>query len=86
MKKVLLLLSVVVVLVVGVGFYRGWFALSSQSRDTESNKVDMNLTLDRGKVKDDVEEVKDKTTELVHKTTAKAKDLGDRARDKVKSE
>lgn len=85
MKKVLLVLIVLAILVVGVGFYRGWFALSSRSPDAESNKVDINLTVDRGKVKKDVEEVKDKTKELAHKTTEEAKDLGDRARDKGKS-
>jgi hypothetical protein len=58
--------------------------LSSPHR-VESNKFDINLTVDRGKVKKDVEEVKDKTKELAHKTTAEAKVLGDRARDKGKS-
>jgi major membrane immunogen (membrane-anchored lipoprotein) len=85
MKKLFFVLMVLVILVVGVGFYRGWFALSSENRDTENNKTDINLTVDRGKVKEDVQEVKDKTGELAHKTTAEAKDLGDRARDKVKS-
>jgi major membrane immunogen (membrane-anchored lipoprotein) len=85
MKKLSVVLMVLVILVVGVGFYRGWFALSSENRDTENNKTDINLTVDRGKVKEDVQEVKDKTRELAHKTTAEAKDLGDRARDKVKS-
>jgi len=85
MKKLSLVLIGLLILVVGLGFYRGWFALSSQSRDAESNKVDINLTVDRAKVKKDVEEVKDKTKELANKTTGEAKDLGDRARDKVKS-
>jgi len=85
MKKLFVVVTVLVILVVGVGFYRGWFALSSENRDTENNKTDINLTVDRGKVKEDVQEVKDKTGELAHKTTAEAKDLGDRARDKVKS-
>jgi len=85
MKKLSLVLIVLAILVVGVGFYRGWFALSSQNQDAESNKTDINLTVDRGKVKEDVQEVKDKTTELAKKGTAEVKDLGNRARDKVKS-
>jgi major membrane immunogen (membrane-anchored lipoprotein) len=85
MKKLTFVLTVLVILVVGVGFSRGWFALSNQSQDTESNKTDINLTVDRGKVKEDVQEMKDKTAELAHKTSAEAKDLGDQARDKVKS-
>ena len=53
---------------------QGWFALSSP-RDTESNKVNINLTVDPDKAKADAEKVKDKTTEL-----------GDRARDTVKQD
>jgi hypothetical protein len=85
MKKVSLLLSVLVIFVVVLGFYRGWFALSSQTRDTESNKVDINLTVDRGKVREDAEKVKDETTKLANKISTEAKDLGGRARDEVKS-
>ena len=65
MKKALFVLLLVLV---GVGFYRGWFALSSHGRD-ESNKVGVNLTVDPDKAKEDAEKVKDKTT-----------DLGERAR------
>jgi cell division protein YceG involved in septum cleavage len=85
MKKLFFVLIVLAILVVGLGFYRGWFALSSRSPDTDNNKVDINLTVDRGKVKKDVEEVKDKTKALANKTTEKAKNLGDRSSDTVKS-
>ena len=71
MKKVLFVL---LLCVVGIGLYRGWFVLTSHSRD-ESNKVDVNLTVDPDKAKEDAEKVKDKTTEL-----------GDRARDTVKQD
>ena len=71
MKK---LLFVLVLVLVGVGFYRGWFSLSSHGRD-ESNKVGVNLTVDPDKAKEDAEKVIDKTTEL-----------GDRARDSVKQD
>ena len=50
--------------VVGPGFYRGWFVLSSHSRDTGSHKVDVNLTVDPDKMKEDAESVKDKANEL----------------------
>jgi hypothetical protein len=79
-------LVVLVLCVVAFGFYRGWFALSSPGRGTESNKVNVNLSMDGDKVKDDVESVKEKATELTGKATEGAKDLGDQARDKVKSE
>jgi hypothetical protein len=84
-KKLSFVLIVIVILAVGLGFYRGWFAMSSRSADAESDKVDVNLTVDRSKVKQDAQEVKDKTKELANKATAEAKDLGGRARDKVTS-
>ena len=69
MKKVLFVL---LLCVVGIGLYRGWFVLTSHSRD-ESNKVDVNLTVDPDKAKEDAAKVKDETT-----------DLGERARGTVK--
>jgi len=79
-------LVVLVLCLVGFGFYRGWFVLSSPGRGTESNKVDVNLSMDGDKVKEDVVTAKEKATELTGKVTEEAKDLGDQARDKVKSE
>jgi hypothetical protein len=66
MKKLCSLLIVLAILVAGLGFYRGWFTLSS-GRHVESNKVDVNLTVDRDKVNEDAEKLKDKTTELTGK-------------------
>jgi hypothetical protein len=71
MKKVLFAL---LLCVVGIGLYSGQFVLTSHSGD-ESNKVDVNLTVDPDKAKEDAEKVIDKTTEL-----------GDRARDSVKQD
>ena len=80
--KVVGVLVVLVLCVVVVGFYRGWFSLSSDGSGTESNKV--TLTVDSDKVKDDAERVQDKTTELAGKASDEAKELGDQARDSVK--
>ena len=81
MKKLSIVLFVIVLLVVGVGFYRGWFALSSGSPDAGSNKVDVNLTMDRDKIKEDAETVKKKATELTGKVTEEASKLGGQATD-----
>lgn len=64
MKKVLFVLLLVVVV---VGFFRGWFVLTSNSRD-EDNKVNVNLTVDPDKVKEDAEKVQDKATGLGERT------------------
>ena len=71
MKKVLLVL---LLCVIGIALYRGWFVLTSRSQD-ESSKVEVNLTVDPDKAKEDAEKVIDTTTEL-----------GDRARDSVKQD
>jgi len=61
------IIKVLLVLALGVavlGFYRGWFSISSRGRDAESNKVNVNLTVDPDKMRDDAEKVTEKTTEL----------------------
>ena len=64
MKKLRWWLIVFVVCVVGVGFVRGWFVLSSPGRDAGSHKIDVNLAVDPDKIKEDGQKVKDKTREL----------------------
>lgn len=63
MKKICWTLIVFALGVVGLGFYRGWFAVSS-SRYVEGHKVNVNLTVDEDKMKQDGEKVKEKTKEL----------------------
>lgn len=82
-SKLLLVLLVLVVCVVGFGFYRGWFSLSRSSPDAESNKVDINLTVDPDKVKADAETVKEKTTELTGQATEDANEVGDPAKEEA---
>ena len=66
MKTLMMVVLVLMLCVVGLGFYRGWFTLSSHSDEAGSNKVDINLTVDRDKVIQDAESVKKKTNELAH--------------------
>jgi cell division protein FtsX len=68
-------LFVLILCVVGIGFYRGWFVLSSNGSATGDGKVNINLTMDPDKAKQDAAQVKDKVT-----------GLGDRTRDAVKSD
>ncbi len=58
MKWLIKFLVVLVLCVLGVGFVRGWFAVS-KAPDTESNKVNINLSVDKDKVKADAEKVKE---------------------------
>lgn len=68
MKKLGWTLIILGTIVVCVGFYRGWFAVTT-GRESLSHKVDVNLTLDPDKVRDDAGKVQDK----VHKLTESQK-------------
>ena len=81
-RTIITVLLVLVVGVVAVGFYRGWFTLSSRNPDAGSNKVNVNLTLDRDKMQEDASAVQKKTTELVGKVTDQATKPGDKASDR----
>ena len=64
MKKFITVMTVLAILIVGVGFYRGWFALSRPAPEAGSNMVNINLATDPDKMKQDARAVKDKATEL----------------------
>lgn len=83
MRKLGLMLIVLVVIVASLGFYRGWFTLSG-GRESNSNKVDVNLSLDTDKVKRDAEIAKEKATELADKAKEAVTDYGDNAGADVK--
>lgn len=57
MRSLIKLLVVLSILLVGIGFYRGWFSLSSSQPDAESDKVNVNVSVDKGKIKSDVKKV-----------------------------
>jgi hypothetical protein len=78
-KTIITALLVLVIGVVGVGFYRSWFTLSSPGPDTGPNKVNVNLTLDGDKMQEDASAVQKKTSELVRKVTEPAAPSGQKA-------
>ena len=78
------MLIAIAILVVGLGFYRGWFALSQPVPDAGSNKVNINLATDPDKMKQDAKMVTDKATELTGGVTEDVKADG-QANDNVKS-
>ncbi len=73
-------LFVSLVCVVSLGFYRGWFSLSNRGPDTGSNKVNINLTVDQGKMQEHAEAVKNKATELAGRAAEGTNELGDPAK------
>jgi len=84
MKKLRTVLIVLVVLIFGLGFYRGWFVLSNPAPGVGSNIVNINLAADPDKMKGDAEIVRHQATELTGGVTDDVKADG-QANDIVKS-
>ena len=85
MNRLFAVLIVLVLVVVGFGFFRGWFALTSRSPDVGGNKVNINLTVDGDKMQEDAQAVQDKTAELSGNVSEEVNGPGDLATGKVKS-
>ena len=56
MKKLVRVVLILAVVIGAVGFYRGWFTVST-SQTAGSNKVDVNVTVDPYKAKADAQKV-----------------------------
>lgn len=60
MSRILFALALLVVVVLGLGFYLGWFHFSAESTDHKSNTT---FTIDQDKIREDGEKVKEKVQE-----------------------
>ena len=85
MKRVFRLLIVVVILIGAIGFYRGWFTLSSPKANDGSDNVNVNLTMDADKIRADAKTVKKKSAELTDNMTGGEKNSVDRPTDDVQA-
>jgi hypothetical protein len=52
MRGILVVIVLLIVGIVGLGFYRGWFLMSS-NRDSEDQKVNTTFTVDEEKIQED---------------------------------
>lgn len=71
MKFLTRLFFLALIVLVIVGFLRGWFAFSSSDSTSNDGKIDVNLTIDKEKMSDDAEKAKDKANDI-------ADDVGDK--------
>jgi len=65
MRSLMKLLVLLLICLVAIGFYRGWFSLTSPNPNTDGNKVNVNVSVDKGKMKSDVQKAKEKVKEEV---------------------
>jgi ribosomal protein S1 len=63
MRGFLVVLVLLIVLVVGFGFYRGWFSLSTAD-DLRRDELNVALKVDKGKVKSDAEAARESARHL----------------------
>ena len=69
MKGLFVVLLLVVACVLAVGFYQGWFRFS---KDAAHDKVNVTLTVDQDKIKDDT-----------HKAEQKVQDIGQDVKERI---
>jgi hypothetical protein len=70
MRKFLLVLVLLVACVIGLGFYLGWFAIST-AKETPG-KTGVNVTIDQDKFKSDTERARQKAKEVINRGTTRA--------------
>lgn len=63
MNRLAAFVIVLAIIIIGVGLYRGWFVVSSTG-GSQSEKVNVNLTVDQAKMKQDGAELKKEASEL----------------------
>ena len=76
MRSLIKVLAVLLICLVGIGFYRGWFSLTSPKPDARGNKgdkVNVNLSVDEGKIKSDVKKAGEKVKEEIKELEGKVK-------------
>lgn len=71
MRKLFSFIMVLAVVVVGLGFYLGWFGVST-THDSTSGKTGVELTIDQNKIKADAEKAKEKVADEARKLKEKA--------------
>ena len=75
MRAILVVVVLLLVGIAGLGFYRGWFQISSD-RDNTDHKVNTTFTVDEDKIRED----KEKVQELGHQAKEKTGDAVEQAK------
>jgi translation initiation factor IF-1 len=74
MRHFLTLLVVLFLIVAGVGWYRGWFTMGLRN-DSSDDKVDVNVSIDRAKIRSDTQAAQERTRELGERVTRQAREV-----------
>ena len=81
MRNLIVAVVVLILAVVGLGYYQGWFTVTKEETPA---RTDVHIELDKTKIKKDAKEFKEKATEEVKDLTGKAKEGGKKLGEKAK--
>ena len=81
MSRLLVVFLLLVAGVVALGIHQGWFTFTSKNSDDKAN---INLEVDKDKIKEDEKKAAKKVQELGHKVKDKAESAADEINDKAK--
>jgi hypothetical protein len=63
MSRLFSFILLLVVFTIGIGFYRGWFSMST-NKQPSGEKLDVHFQVDRDKMKQDANSIEQKTKSL----------------------
>ena len=88
MRWLVKLLVVLVICLAAIGFYRGWFHLSSSRPGDQGQKVnmDVHMSMDKGKMKSDVQKAEGQVKKAGGQVKEEIKDLEGRVKAKEAKE
>ncbi len=84
MRKVYVVLLLLVVAVVGLGFYRGWFGFATSS-DPETGKTEAQFSIDKDKMKTDVQKTKETVGGVARQAKEKVADAAGQTKEQSES-
>lgn len=85
MKAVVGVVVVLLVCVIGLGFYQGWWAVETNTDDTQSaRKVDVSLTIDKDKAQQDLDDASQAASDTVESAKQGLSNLAEGAKEGAK--
>jgi hypothetical protein len=78
MKKLMVVVVLLLAGVAGLGFYRGWFSLSTENAD---HKPSATITVDKDKIKEDEQSAKEKVHSFGQAVKERTSKQADKERD-----
>ena len=73
MRSLIKVLVVLLICLVGIGFFRGWFSLSSPNPGPQGDKVNVDLSVDKGKIESDVKKAEGEVKKEIKELEGKGK-------------